>query len=538
MNSVDDAGTGSWAWSIEERTPAATATVSGAGLFTSNTTQTGAYVVKCEFTYGSGDYVNSADATITVNVDAGAVNTLTIVDADDHGTPTNSIILGNNNDYDVIATLTGNTTYQYYLADSVVTYNSNNLEVAVFTPGGVLETAGDTTCNDGAPAPCAPGTTTISARLGSVVSNNLVVTVTDAVVESIRCRPGWVQAILDDTVNFVVEKIYSDGTTVAIVDGSSDAADLTFTSDNTTVAMFEPVNPPSIATAVGLGFANITVDWSTFHDVCSMEVVEELQTNNSCDEAFDIDPVDQVLYGTTKDAGDDSNDANLGNDVFYTFTLDEPATLDINVQYPAASGWKIVTSVADASGSCGHGEYTGTAIDLGTAPDLTCLPSGTYYVVVDGEAADDLGSFEVALDFEGGCVPDFSGDSSVDIPDTCEAAEFIDASIISEEGIFGTTENAENDYLVLGGADVFYTFELEEAAVLTMDFSGQGALTYRILTTDEECGDTLVAEDAANCYELDAGVYYIVVDSSVDDQEGEFTLGWDFDYDTDAACGP
>jgi hypothetical protein len=351
--------------------------------------------------------------TVSVFVDSGALETLTLIDAD--GTAaTTSVILGYENDYDAIGTLAGSTT-QYYMSDRDLSYSSSDTDVGVIGLNtGILSTGGiDMTT----------GTTQliVNHAASGVNSAGLNVQVIDAVAEGIACRPGWLQRTPDDTVNFVVEILMSNGDTPAIIDGSTEANSLSFVSGNTAVADFLDGSPLGLATALEIGVATVTVTWidpvgsETFTDTCDVEVVEELSIPGTCSDAMGIFAEDQVLYGSTENAGDDNDgdtdsaDDNGGEDVFYTFTLEDPATLDLSVLFPVEGGWAINPIVS--TGCTDSNEVD--LVDSGT-DELICLPSGTYYLIVDGETEDDWGAFEIDLDFEYGCVPGHSGSSVVD----------------------------------------------------------------------------------------------------------------------------
>jgi len=378
------------------------------GLFTSGT-EAGAQIVTA--TYSWGDYGDPVSASITVYVDPGALQTLIIVDADGDSATTD-LIAGFGNEYAALGLLAGSTTY-YYIADRDVEFISTDIDV------GVMDLDGD-----GLLSATDPGTTTVIVNHpASAVSDSVEVTVSDAIPVGISCRPGWVQRTPGDTVNYVVQVLMSNGEAPAILDGTVNAETLSFSSNNTPVADFLAGSPLGLATAgTTLGVATVTADWTDpgsgdpFSDTCDIEVVEELVIPGSCDLAQYIDPVAQTLYGSTENAGDNALESPAGEDVFYMFSLDEPATVDISVISPVDT-WDIVPLVGSGCSEY-DGEYSGPTsyydtVD-GDTGELICLPSGSYYIIIDGATADDWGAFEIDLDFEFGCVPDFEGTYVID----------------------------------------------------------------------------------------------------------------------------
>jgi hypothetical protein len=383
------------------------------GLFISGT-ESGEQIVRAEYTYG-----NTVTASVTVYVDPGALQRLILVDADG-SSATTSFYVGQDNMYAALGQLVGSTTY-YYIADRDVVFNSTNVLAGEMVEGNDYDGEDETLLA------LAPGTTTVIVNhLATAINDSAQVTITDAIPLGIICRPGWVQRTPTDTVNYVVQILMSDGEAPAILDGTTNAETLSFQSDNTPVADFLPGSPLGLATAGDYGVATVTASWinpaddEEFSDTCDIEVVEELIMPGNCGVAYYIDSVDQSLYGSTENAGDNANNYNEGEDVFYSFILSEPATIDLSVITPDETGWDIVTLVAQG---CSDGVCPNPSEDVfplvdGETGELICLPSDPmpYYLIVDGTTVDDWGAFEIDLDFEFGCVPSFEGSYEVDEP--------------------------------------------------------------------------------------------------------------------------
>jgi hypothetical protein len=392
-NTVDD---GSEEWDIL-----------GKGLFTSGT-EAGQQIITATYAYTGNTYGDQVTDSVVVYIDPGELDTLILVDADGDSATT-SLYAGEANEYAALGTLVGSTTY-YYIPDRDVQFiSTNDEEVGDIDSNGLL-----TTFDSGT-------TTVIVNHIPTAIEDSVVVTVTDGVAEGIVCRPGWVQRTPGDTVNFVVQiqmsNITDPALQPAILDGTTEAETLTFDSSNDAVADFLPGSPLGLVTAgTTLGVATITANWVDpvsgvpFSDTCDIEVVEELVMPGSCDVAYYIDSSAQTIYGSTENAGNNAT-ANSGNDVFYRFILNEPATIDLSVISPIDT-WDIVPLVGYG---CSGGGPTGynDIVDSVTG-ELICIPSGSYYIVVDGTTADDWGAFEIDLDFEFDCVPEFEGSYVID----------------------------------------------------------------------------------------------------------------------------
>jgi hypothetical protein len=517
-------------WTIESPESAGAGTVSSEGLFTSGSVAGDHEVM---FTYTYGTYGETVTDTIIVTVDPGALASLNLIDADHEGTTT-SIIRGRTNDYDAVGTLAGSTT-QYYMSDRDLAYSSSNS-----TQGGTIDDDGvlDTLllC-DG--VPCDPTTTQIivSHATSGVNSSGLWVEIIDAVAEGIVCRPGWVQRTPDDTVQFLVEILYSNGDSPAIVANTTEWTNLSFDSGNPVVADILDGSPKSTVTALEIGVATITATWydtvsdMTFADTCDVEVVEELSIPGTCGERMEIDADDQIIYGSTENAGNDNDGYgdDGGEDVFYMFDLMEPATLDLSVLFPSETGWTINPIVSEGC----NGSSEVETVDSGSG-ELICLASGTYYLIVDGELSTDWGAFELDLDFEYGCVPEFTGDGDVDIPDTCTTAHPLDSSITLQEDIPGTTTGAVSDVLD-PGEDVFYTFTLDATSNVDISLdTGVSGMRAVVRTEAAACEEDLVTGTGGDidygtsgCESLSAGTYYLVIDST--GASGDFEMTIDFD---------
>jgi len=262
---------------------------------------------------------------------------------------------------------------------------------------------------------------------------------------------------------------------------------------------------------------------------------------------------EQRIEDDTTAAGPDfDGHASAAGDLFYGFTLDEAASLDLWMV--GAPPWD--TYLYLLSGPCDAPVVVDSNDDAagGSRLFVPLLEPGRYHVVATGYAEDNFGPFVLDLVFsdpircgdevgsdpheDWGSCPDDCDAPERPANDTCEAAELI--ASVGESVLVGTTLGAAHDLSLhfAESRDVFYTFTLEADAEVHVSLVGDGGWdTYLYLATGD-C-DTL-AEFASNDDDPDvgrsgrelaplaAGTYWLVVTGYGEDHAGPFDVTLSF----------
>jgi len=207
-----------------------------------------------------------------------------------------------------------------------------------------------------------------------------------------------------------------------------------------------------------------------------------------------------------------------GRDVVYTFELDRPARLraDVNGLFSPALYLRGEGCAAGPELACGPGNFD----------TLATLPVGSYWLFVDGASADEHAQFSLTLTRMpvGGPVPDTCAEPSLtNLP---AGGGLVTAS--------GSTEAAAHDYEPSGdrcpavaadGADVVHRVTVPVPMTLEASMvSAFGGLAY--LTQPCAQGDALlcVAPGSPDAAVLQAGEYYLVVDSAAGGNGGAYSV--------------
>jgi hypothetical protein len=208
--------------------------------------------------------------------------------------------------------------------------------------------------------------------------------------------------------------------------------------------------------------------------------------------------------GTTVGAFDDVSGSCTGDapDRVYTFTRSEESFVELWV-----SGFDAALVLSSECGSA-EGELAcsaeTTAAERPPGPYVNArVPAGSYFVVVDGNADDAAGAYQLKAHFG----PPAPGDS-------CATAIDIEASGTQHES--GTMANAVDDgegSCGHPGADKFYRFSLSERANVDATLDGVGVMYLRSACEDST-SEIACAEAAATFTDLAPGEYYLAVDGS------------------------
>jgi hypothetical protein len=201
-----------------------------------------------------------------------------------------------------------------------------------------------------------------------------------------------------------------------------------------------------------------------------------------------------------------------GSDVVYSATITERTTIKASVKAPFATRLYVLDNPC-------QGE---TVLACGTTSATTAeLDPGTYYVVVDSDAADQTGDFALTVELEASPLP---------TNDTCATLEAINAGPAPVQ-VSGTTKWGLDQYKgTCGGdgvSDVVYSFaatDVNDDLVVTIDAPFASVLVLR--AQDCATGFQLAcsATGTLSIPGLAPGTYYLFVDGVTVEDEGAFTL--------------
>jgi hypothetical protein len=232
------------------------------GVFTSGS-GTGAQTVEAAYNLGSDDQLLDSTDTFVVTIVDGAVETLTIVNADNTPAST-SIVKGLTNSYGAQATLVGSTA-KYWVTDDVTFYTSA-ASVANYVAHGVL--FGSTV-----------GTTNITVGGGGVVSTPITVTVSEKEPIGIACTPDPLCTTVGDKSQVHVVVSFTDGTSQVV---TADMARADYSSDAPLVAGFLSQDPIGVITGISVSgtepsdAAVVSVAWGDFTAQCDVFVAVDI----------------------------------------------------------------------------------------------------------------------------------------------------------------------------------------------------------------------------------------------------------------------
>ncbi len=228
-----------------------------------------------------------------------------------------------------------------------------------------------------------------------------------------------------------------------------------------------------------------------------------------------IDATTEDMLGENK-ALDDLSPEGCGGeggaDVIYSATIEERTTIKASVKAPFSTRLYVLDSPCqdEAVLACGT-----------TAATTAELDPGTYYIVVDSDAADQTGDFSLTVELEASPLP---------ANDTCDTMEAIDAGQDLVQ-VSGTTKWGLDQYAgACGGdgvADVAYSFEatdVNDDLLVTIDATFASVLVLR----GQNCVDGFQLACSTNgtltIPGLAPGTYYLLVDGVAAEDEGTFTL--------------
>ncbi len=250
--------------------------------------------------------------------------------------------------------------------------------------------------------------------------------------------------------------------------------------------------------------------------------------NDTCQSPQEINISSGVatVGGSTEDmlgehaAEDDLSPADCGGegggDVVYSVTLLERSSLEFNVNAPFSPRTYVLDSPCENESVIACGE---DSISTGE------LEIGTYYFVVDSDAADQNGDFSFTVTSSSTPLPD---------NDSCSSSETLDVSS-ENASTSGTNEFAVNRY---GGScggdvgsDVVYQFTLTETHDLTATLTPTFSAVMYLRANDCESGFVVTCSDTntINLSGLGAGTYYLFVDGETALDEGTFDLSIQLD---------
>ena len=201
-----------------------------------------------------------------------------------------------------------------------------------------------------------------------------------------------------------------------------------------------------------------------------------------------------------------------GGDVVYEATIEERSTIKASVAAPFVTRLYILDSPCQDESvlACGTTQATTAELD-----------PGTYYVVVDSDAADQTGDFGLTVELEASPLP---------ANDTCDGVESINAGQQMVQ-VTGTTKWGLDQYSgTCGGdgtSDVVYSFQASnqnDDLLVTINAPFSPVMILRA----QDCQGGFQLSCSTNgtiaIQGLAPGLYYLIVDGVAVEDEGEFTL--------------
>ncbi len=228
-----------------------------------------------------------------------------------------------------------------------------------------------------------------------------------------------------------------------------------------------------------------------------------------------VDATTEDMLGENK-ALDDLSPAGCGGegggDVVYAATIGERTTIKASVKAPFTTRLYVLDSPCQGESVLACGTTSATTAEL---------DPGTYYIVVDADAADQTGDFSLTVELEASPLPS---------NDTCDQLEPIDAGQNPVQ-VSGTTKWGLDQYSGTcggdGAADVAYSFEatdVNDDLLVTIAAPFSAVLVLRA----QNCADGFQLACSATgtlaIPGLAPGTYYLFVDGVAAEDEGAYTL--------------
>ncbi|WP_299143210.1 Ig-like domain-containing protein [uncultured Vibrio sp.] len=391
------------------------------------------------------------------------------------------------------ATYSDGTTYS---VTSDVSWHSNNSLIAIVTPEGELSGVN-------------VGPTTVTATYDDITSNEVKVTVTDAVITGIQVTPSSVTIPKGLPQDLTVTATYSDDT-------ESDVSRFVeWHSDNPDVVTVENITSRLTASRVNMGDALVTATMGDFHDAVVVKVTnavitgiylstqrnsvtkgytEQLKASGKFSDGMHYDVTDLaewfsddisiatvstegVLYGV--DVGSAIVKATMNNlDVWTNVTVTTPVITDIQItpsSVTLAEGQtqQLTAMATDVNGA--ESDVTNSADWHSNNPDIATVTS-------EGVFGVESGSTTVTATYGG------------------STSHEVDVTVKSISGLFVQADNVGTPLRLVEG-DVF------EVVAMVIYADGTGAnvsdsVTW--LTTNDDVADVMPPSEISDIYAISA----------------------------------
>ena len=201
-----------------------------------------------------------------------------------------------------------------------------------------------------------------------------------------------------------------------------------------------------------------------------------------------------------------------GGDVVYAATIAERTTIKASVKAPFTTRLYILDSPCQDEAVLACGTTTATTAEL---------DPGTYYIVVDADAADQTGDFSLTVELEASPLP---------ANDTCDTVQAIDAGQNPIQ-VSGTTKWGLDQFNGTcggtGAADVVYSFEATDSnddLLVTIAAPFSAVLVLRAQDCQGGFQLSCSTNGTLTIQGLAPGFYYLYVDGVTAEDEGAFTL--------------
>ena len=267
-------------------------------------------------------------------------------------------------------------------------------------------------------------------------------------------------------------------------------------------------------------------DWQRCPADCD---VPPVPANNTCAgaESFEVDVDATVtIEGTTSGASHDfAGHPTESPDVFYTFHLDEPTSVELGLV--STRGWD--TTLYLLGGSCDAPEVLATGDDDGGRLDearlaVTDLAPGDYTVVATGYATRHHGTFTL---------------TAREWNDLCEDAEHVPVDAPEPVVLRGTTVGAGHQATPhrSESPDVFYGFTLERPAEVEVLMQSEPSWDTYLLLLSGGCDgmERVHYNDDHGSWgsrlhlpSIGRGSWLVAATGHSPDDQGAFTLSFDF----------
>jgi uncharacterized delta-60 repeat protein len=334
-----------------------TLNVQGQFVFVTNTLAIGSYDIVATYgggTSGGNGFTGSTSATYVHVVSNKTLVNLAI-------SPVSaSIPTGGNQQYLATGTYSDNSTQD---VTSAVTWGSSNTGVATIASG----------VNGGRATGVAPGTTTITATLGSVTSNSATLTVTNAVLTSIVVSPS-VATIPDGTTQqYQAFGTFTDGTQQNI------SASVTWSSSNLAVGT---INATGLATAVDPGTTTIRATSGAISGTATLNVTDARIVSLAISPTNASIPNGTNLQYVATGTFSDGSTRNLTSSASWSSTNTGVATINATGR---ATGVSVGTTTIGASfggvnASTGLTVTNAVLTSITVSPTTATIPEGTTQI--------------------------------------------------------------------------------------------------------------------------------------------------------------